>query len=111
MARAVVPLNFDLNTSFLTSEEKEEQQRQQAEEDKVILEDARRDIGLFYEFTNIGDTATFDGLTEELNIRSHLDAAITRCIKQLLMVRGIKSLSADVQPSSQKRIPGPSKAA
>ena len=38
-------------------------------------------------------------------------AAITRCIKQLLMVRGIKSLSADTQISPPKKIPPPSQAA
>jgi hypothetical protein len=36
-----------------------------------------------------------------------VDAAINRCLKQLLMVRGLKSVTAP--PSAPKRIMGPSK--
>ena len=84
----------------------------QSEEDRrAALDEARRELGHLYELTEIGHVATFDGLDQELDIRERLDLAVARSIKQLLMVRGIKSLSADAQLSPPKSIPGPSKAA
>ena len=63
-----------------------------------------------FELVEIGDAATFDGLTIELETQERLDAAINRCLKQLLMVRGVKSIAA-APPSAAKRITDPSKAA
>jgi hypothetical protein len=53
---------------------------------------------------------TCDGLRDELEIQERLDAAINRCLKQLLMVRGVKSVTA-APPSPAKRITDRSKAA
>jgi hypothetical protein len=44
--------------------------------------------------TKLGEAATFAGLTIELEVEEHLDAAITKCLKELLQVRGVKSLAA-----------------
>ena len=65
-------------------------------------------LGDAFELVEIGGAATFDGLTKELAIQERLDAAINRCLKQLLMVRGVKSVTA-APPSAAKRITGPSK--
>jgi hypothetical protein len=59
-----------------------------------------------------GEATTFDGLIKELDILERLDAAMSRCFKQLLLVRGIKSISESHLPTSRpKQITGPSKAA
>ena len=67
-------------------------------------------LGDAFELVEIGEAATFDGLTKELETQERLDAAINRCLKQLLMVRGVKSIAA-APPSAAKRITDPSKAA
>jgi hypothetical protein len=88
-----------------------------SDEDMEILIEYRRAMsqvvkkfGDAFELVEIGGAATFDGLTKELEIQERLDAAINRCLKQLLMVRGVKSVTA-APPSAAKRITGPSKAA
>jgi hypothetical protein len=88
-----------------------------SQKDKQIMEENIRaadrlveELGDAFELAEIGDAATFDGLTKELEIHERLDAAINRCLKQLLMVRGVKSLAA-APPSAAKRITDPSKAA
>jgi len=72
------------------------------------VSEAKKELGENYEFVEIGAAATFDGLRNELEIQERLDAAINRCLKQLLMVRGVKSVTA-APPSAAKRITGPSK--
>jgi len=74
-----------------------------------LLDQARSELGYCYEFTEIGNAASFNGLTEELAVRERLDSAIARCLKQLLLVRGVKSVS--VGSPSLKQISNPSKAA
>ncbi|HEY3224679.1 MAG TPA: hypothetical protein VGJ76_13040 [Pseudolabrys sp.] len=59
----------------------------------------------------VGDAGTLEGLNKELDVRERLDSAITRSLKQLLMVRGIKSISAPPASSSPKQIPRRLKAA
>jgi hypothetical protein len=67
-------------------------------------------FGDYFVLAEIGGAATFDGLAKELEIQERLDAAINRCLKELLMVRGVKSVTA-APPSAAKRISDPSKAA
>ena len=82
-----------------------------AEQSRAAEDQARKELGETYELIEVGEAATFDGLTEELEIQERLDAAINRCIKQLLMVRGVKSITAATPLKTPKRITGPSKAA
>ena len=67
--------------------------------ERAAESEAQEELGEIYEFVEIGSGATFDGLTSELEIQERLDAAINRCLKQLLMVRGVKSVAA-APPSS-----------
>jgi hypothetical protein len=76
---------------------------------QLAIEKAKEELGGLYELTEIGEVATFDGLTKELEIQERLDAAINRCIKQLLMVKGVKSLTAAPSSTSPKRLTGPQK--
>ena len=57
-------------------------------------EQARQELGDIHELIDIGETATIDGLMKELDLVDRLQGMINRCLKQLLMVRGIKSLSS-----------------
>ena len=82
------------------------------EENMQAAEDqARKEFGDMYELVELGEAATIDGLTRELDIKERLNALIEKCLKRLLLVRGLKSISAAPSSASAKRIPGPSKAA
>jgi hypothetical protein len=90
-------------------EPESEEYRQAAAESRRAAEDqARNELGDEYELIKIGEAATFDGLIKELEIRERLEAAIARCLKQLLLVRGVKSISVAASP---KHLSGPPKAA
>ena len=78
---------------------------------QVAEREAQEELGELYELTEIGEAATFDGLIKELEIQERLDAAINRLLKQLLMVRGVKSMTVAPPTASPKRVTGPSKAA
>jgi len=78
---------------------------------------ARKELGEVYELAEIGQTATVDGLLRDLGVEERLDAMIDKCLKRLLFLRGLKSLStasssAPPQPIPKpERIPGPTRAA
>ena len=99
----------------LGSEKNEEQRR--ADEENWRIEEEKREarirekFGDDYKLVELGEATTFDGLRKELDIIERLDSAITRCLKQLLLVRGVKSISAAPSSASSKRISGPPKAA
>ena len=96
-------LSLALASVFL---EREKASRLAAERE---IEEAQEELGELYELTEIGEAATFDGLKKELDILERLDAAINRCWKQLLLVRGVKSLTAAPSSTSPKRLTGPQK--
>src|SRR5262249_48953352 len=73
--------------------------------------EAQEELGDIYEFVEIGSAATFGGLTSELEIQERLDSAIARCLKQFLIVRGVKSVTSAQLSESPKRITGRPKAA
>jgi hypothetical protein len=83
----------------------------QAAEDQI-----RRELGETYALVEMGEVATIDCLVKELDLQDRLDAAIERCVKRLLMVRGLKSISSASSAGTssaapQARIRGPSKVA
>ena len=104
----IVNEKLDVNPRFLITAEL--QKADPKELTQAAERQAQEELGDIYEFIEIGEGATFDGLRNELEIQERLDAAINRCLKQLLMVRGVKSVTA-APPSAAKRITGPSKAA
>jgi hypothetical protein len=53
---------------------------------------AAHELGEYYALTQ-EDIATRDSLIAELQVEERLDAAIEKCIKRLLMLRGVKSMS------------------
>ena len=94
----------------MSSDEDVAQQEAWREGSRAADKQARQEIGESYELTDIGEPATIDGLMKELDIKERLDGAISRCLKQLLMVRGVKSLSPASASASTPQISGPRKA-
>jgi hypothetical protein len=92
-ALALMPLEVE---SEVVQAAREEAQR-------VGRERAQKELGDLYELTTV-DIATDDGLLTELAIEERLDALIDKCIKRLLMVRGVKSMTIQI-PSDSPRVP------
>jgi hypothetical protein len=71
---------------------------------KEADEKAERELGPALELIEIGDVATPDHLLMELALIDRLDGMIARCLKQLLLVRGVKSisLSTSAEPSQSR---------
>jgi hypothetical protein len=71
---------------------------------RAANEQARQELGDTHKLIDIGEPATIDGLMKELDIKERLDGMIHKCLKQLLVVRGIKSLSPASSPVSRPQI-------
>jgi hypothetical protein len=92
--------------------EASEEEKEKAKEAMLVAQDqVRKELGDTYELVELGGVATFDGLTKALDVEERLDAAIARCLKQLLLVRGVKSVAATPAAASPKRALAPPKAA
>jgi hypothetical protein len=85
---------------------------------RAAEDEARKELGDIYELVEIGKTATVDRLLQDLEVEERLDAMIDKCLKRLLFLRGLKSLSTASSsappqpiPEPQRRIPGPTRAA
>jgi hypothetical protein len=89
----------------------EEHEKKVREEILTAQDRVRKELGRTFELVEIGDGATFDGLIKELEVEERLDAAINRCLKQLVLLRGLKSISPTPSLASPKHIPGPPRAA
>ena len=63
--------------------------------------EARKGLGKDFEF--VGDeSTTIHRFVQELDLEDRLDAMIDRCLKRLLYVRGLKSLSNGSSPSPRR---------
>jgi len=71
---------------------------------------AREELGDAHELVEIGEAATIDGLMNDLDVLDRLDAMVDRCVKRLLMVRGLKSMSAASSSAPPEPLAGPWKA-
>jgi hypothetical protein len=58
-----------------------------------------------------GDAATISGLLQELAVRERLDGCIDRCLKRLLFVRGLKSMSQESSGARPKQLSAPNRVA
>jgi hypothetical protein len=86
--------------------EREEVQAARKEEKmRTIKEQAQKELGDLYELSGI-DVATDKGLLAELEVEERLDALIDKCLKRLLMVRGVKSMVIQA-PSESLRLTKP----
>ena len=78
---------------------------------RAIENQIKKEVGDAYALVELGDAATVDGLMKDLEVQERLDAMIEKCLKRLLMVRGVKSLSIAPSSGPAKRLAAPSKAA
>jgi hypothetical protein len=83
----------------------EEAQAAHEEAVRVGKEQAQKELGDLFELTE-SDVATDDRLLADLAVEERLDAVIDKCIKRLLMVRGIKSMAIQA-PSESRPLPKP----
>src|SRR5262245_3606951 len=80
-------------------------------------EQSRKELGDRYALAEIGETATVGQLLKDLQVEERLDAMIDKCLKRLLFLRGVKSLSSAASSAPPQavpeppRIPGPKKVA
>jgi hypothetical protein len=74
---------------------------------RAANDQARKELGDKYDLVEIGEAATFDGLTKDLDIEERLDGMIDRCVKRLLLLRGLKSISTAPSSAPPQRVPGP----
>jgi hypothetical protein len=71
-----------------------------------LVDQTREELGENYELVEIGETATVDRLLEDLQVEERLDATIDKCLKRLLFLRGVKSLSSAASSASPQPVPG-----
>jgi hypothetical protein len=78
---------------------------------RAAADQARQELGEKYKLVEIGEMATVNRLMTDLEVEERLDAMIDRCLKRLLFLRGLKSLSQASSSPPQQRITGPKRAA
>jgi hypothetical protein len=70
----------------------------------------RNELGELYALVEIGEEATIDGLMKELEVQERLDAMIDKCLKRLLFLKGLQSLTIESTSSPAPRLTGSPKA-
>jgi hypothetical protein len=64
----------------------------------------REELGELYSLVEMGDEATLEGLDRSLAIQERLDSMIDKCLKRLLFVRGLKSISTASSSPPRERL-------
>jgi hypothetical protein len=100
----------------MTEEAELQRKAMLAEREKAIRaadDIARNELGDMCELAKMADTVTVACLMEDLAVEERLDAAIDKCLKRLLLllVKGLKSISASSSSAPRNRIIGPLEAA
>lgn len=84
-----------------------------AEREKAIRaadEIARNELGDLYALATMADKVTVACLMKDLALEERLDAAVDKCLRRLLLVKGFKSISVSSSSAPPKRVAGPSQA-
>ena len=77
--------------------------RRHRESQRLQEEDIRRRLGpTNYELANLQNVATTRYLIHELSIIDRIDGMIDRCLKRLLLVRGVKSIQSSLSPAPKR---------
>jgi hypothetical protein len=108
-----VKVSVRVHGSYYASVPKEEEivAAECAAEAQAREQRTRKELGDAYELVAAGEIATRSCLEKELKLEAELDAHIDRCLKRLLHVRGIKSLSTVPAPAPLRQLSGGVKAA
>ena len=85
----IVPSEFPVLSPLSESDPAERE-----EAIRVADDQARKELGDSYKLVETGEAATFDALRDELDFQERLDGLIYKCLKRLLFLRGLKSMSA-----------------
>jgi hypothetical protein len=64
--------------------------------------EAREELGESMVFVEIGEDITTEHMFEEFSVLDRLDSYFERCVKRLLLMRGVKSVSSLVSTASKK---------
>ena len=64
-----------------------------AQKERAAETEARKELKELYPLVEIGEEASISCLMKDLAIHERLDAMIEKCLKRLLLIRGIKSVS------------------
>lgn len=68
------------------------------------------ELGDVYALLELGEAASFDSLSKVLDFEERLDGMIVRCLKRLLLARGVKSTSRVAPSQAALRIAAPPEA-
>jgi hypothetical protein len=68
----------------------------------AAVEEARTELGPTFMLVELGDLATLDHQARELQVEERFNAVIDKCLRRLLYVRGLKSMS--VSPSNASKV-------
>jgi hypothetical protein len=63
-----------------------------AQKERAAEAEARKELKELYRLVEIGEEATIACLMKDLAVHERLDAMIEKCLKRLLLIRGVKSL-------------------
>ncbi len=80
-----------------------------SEKCRAAEDQARKELGEQYGLVELAEEATIDHLMKELDAQARLDAVIDRCIRRLLLVRGLKSISTGSTSTSLASLPNTSR--
>ena len=64
----------------------------------------REEFAGIYDFDAFGSEINFETLARDLDLEERIDGLIDRCMKRLLFLRGLKSMSGDAPEHSTGRI-------
>jgi hypothetical protein len=100
---------------FSNMDASESEQPQSSDLEKVVTKKwrfaeakARKELGELYPLVEAGELATYENQMKELEILERLDARISRSLKNLLLARGAKSISAaSTSDNAAESLPGP----
>jgi hypothetical protein len=76
-----------------------EQSDRQADEEL-----GREHLGHYYELAEVGTRGNTDGLAKALDILERLEGQIDRCLKRLLFLRGLKSISLPASSENPTKV-------
>jgi hypothetical protein len=71
----------------------------------------RKELGELFALVEMGEEATVDRLMKDLEVQDRLDGMIDKCLKRLLFLRGLKSISNAPAAAPREPIAGRSRAA
>jgi hypothetical protein len=79
--------------------------------EKAAETEAQKELGVTYLLAKMGDRATASGMLEDFELEERLDAMITRLLKRMMFLKGLKSLGSTSSSDSLLRLQGSNKAA